>query len=60
MKVKVKKKDLLILMIVTLIILLIILLVLLSKTSKNKVDEISNTEAQVDYYNEYQQQRASD
>lgn len=59
MKVKVNKERFLISMIVILIILLFVILVVLFKTSKNNVNESNNTEAKVDYYNEYQTQRAS-
>lgn len=47
-------------MIVILIILLIMVLVALLKISNKEVSETNNTEQKVDYYNEYQTQRASE
>ena len=60
MKLNINKNDLLITFITTLIVILIILLIAFAMFNKKVKNEISNTEPQTDYYNEYQQQRATE
>ena len=60
MKLNVNKNDLLITFITTFIVILIILLIVFAMFNKKSKNEINNTEPQTDYYNEYQQQRATE
>lgn len=60
MKLNVNKNDLLITFITAFIVILIILLIAFAILNKKSKDEISNTEPNTDYYNEYQQQRATE
>ncbi|MBP3502121.1 MAG: hypothetical protein J6K42_01380 [Clostridia bacterium] len=54
----INKRDIIISIVTTLIILVILALVILVQL--NKSNKINNTEAKIDYYNQYQQQRASE
>ena len=60
MKINVNKNELLIMLITILIVILIILFILVSLLHKKAKKGASTTESQVDYYNEYQQQRAAE
>lgn len=60
MKININKNDFLISVIVTVVIILIIILVILLGISRNTVNEVKKSEEQIDYYNEYQQTRATE
>ena len=60
MKLNVNKNDLLITFITTVIVILIMLLIVFTMFNKKSKNEINNTEPRTDYYNEYQQQRATE
>ena len=60
MKVDINKNRLLIILTMILIILLIFMLIFISILNEKKKKKESDTELQADYYNEYQQQRATE
>lgn len=60
MKLNVSKNDLLITFIAAFIVILAGLLIAFAIVNKKSKNEASNTEPQIDYYNEYQKQRATE